>query len=277
MAAEEPRNGHLFCTVGRMNPPTSGHMRIIEHLFRSALPVGGKVVLFISESTSKEKLSVAQISAGKVPKENPLLCEKKKEFLTKMIRRLLDQNTEFSEIPFEIVCGNPVPNMFGYVARKRPEQVHLILGNEPEKVELGETFRSGFFDEVLPKWKDGDSEEKMEEKRRDALEKTRSRQSTYGGMELVLHFMDRPPGSISATMVRNSVKAGNKSGFNVLYDMEQANKNALFTNIVRGLNRMERELANSAKGKRSKRNNHENKSANNTKKRKTVSVPRSRK
>jgi hypothetical protein len=245
MAAEfTDRQGHLFCTIGRMNPPTTGHMRVIEELFKSALTVGGHVVVFLSDTSGREKMTLADSDLGKIPKENPLLCETKRQILLKMVTRFISAYPQFGAVPFEIICGKPVPLLFGYVARTRPEKVSLFLGNEPEKVELGETFRSGFFDEAVPRFTQKDNENQKKEKIQAAIEKTRSRRETYGGIGLSVHFMDRPPGSVSATMVRNYVRAPNKPRFNALYEdyLEQENKNSLFTNIHEGMMRIERNV-----------------------------------
>ena len=243
-----PRQGILFCTVGRMNPPTSGHMIVIEHMFRSASAVGGHVVVFLSDTSGREKLTLAQRNSGKIPKENPLPCERKKQMVTKMINRFLALHPDFA-VPFEIICGNSVPVLFGYVARTRPKQVVLCLGNEPEKVELWETIRKGFFDDAVPRFTQKDTEEEKREKIQAALAKSESRRQTYGGIVLKPHFIDRPPGSMSATMVRNYVKKGNQATFNTIYEpyLEPENRKALFTNIVNGTRRIEQNDQRNAK------------------------------
>lgn len=265
MAAEEPgsslRSGRLFCTIGRMNPPTAGHMRVIERLFEQASKVDGNVVIFISES-----------SGGDKGKENPLLCPNKKIVLEKMIAKMIARNPLFKDVPFEVNCGNPVLSIFGYVARIRPAEVFIILGNEPEKVEMGESIRSGFFDAYVPKFKEGSDQDTIDAAIQLAREKTEKRRQTYGGITLQLEFMDRPPGSISATMVRQYVTSENKPQFKALYNgyLEDINQNRLFTNITEGLNRIKRNATSKVKSKRPSKTSKTNANNNRPKKRQTT-------
>jgi hypothetical protein len=263
--AEEPRvrSGSLFCTIGRMNPPTSGHMRLIEELFEEASKADGRVVLFMSNSTGRDK------DKGK---DNPMECSDKKEYLEKMIIQFIKRNPEL-EVPFEIICGNPVVAVFGYVARHRPAEVSIVLGNEEEKVTMGESIRKGFFDASVPRFKKGSDQATIDAATKLASEKTEERRRTYGGINLTLKYMDRPPGSISATMVRRHVTNKNKPGFNALYEgyLEQKNKNGLFMEIQDGMNRIERKFnSNNAR-------NTKKVKTNSTSKPKTKSPPKSRK
>jgi hypothetical protein len=58
---------------------------------------------------------------------------------------------------------------------------------------------------------------------------------------LTLKYMDRPPDSISATMVRRHVTAKNKAGFNALYEGYLQQK------IQNGMNRIERNFNNNGR------------------------------
>lgn len=234
MAAEEHRvrSGSLFCTIGRMNPPTSGHMRLIEELFKEASKVGGRVVLFMSSSTGRDK-----------DKDNPMECSDKKEYLEKMI---IKRNPEL-DVPFEIICGNPVVAVFGYVARHRPAEVTIVLGKEEEKETMGESIRKGFFDAYVPRFKKGSDQATIDAATKLAREKTEERRRTYGGITLTLKYIDRPPNSISATIVRSHVTEKRKNDFNSVYEgyLQQKNKNGLFMKIQNGMNRIERNFNNS--------------------------------
>jgi 23S rRNA maturation mini-RNase III len=208
-------------------------MRIIEELFEEASKVGGRVVLFMSSSTGRDK-----------DKDNPMECSDKKEYLEKMITHFIK-----SDVPFEIICGNPVVAVFGYVARHRPKEVTIILGNEEEKVTMGESIRKGFFDAYVPRYKKDSDQATIDAATKLASEKTEERRRTYGGITLTLKYMDRPPDSISATIVRRHVTAKNKAGFNALYEgyLQQKNKNGLFMKIQNGMNRIERNFNNNGR------------------------------
>ena len=152
---------------------------------------------------------------------------------------------------FEVNCGNPVLSIFGYVAKNRPAEVFILLGNEPEKVEMGESIRSGFFDAYVPKFKEGSDQDTIDAAIQLAREKTEKRRQTYGGITFDVKFMDRPPGSISATMVRQYVTSENKPQFKALYNgyLEDINQNRLFTNIKQGLNRIKQNATSKVKSK----------------------------
>ena len=100
----------IIFTIGRMNPPTPGHMGLIKTLVERALQFGeNKVGIILSHSVDSEK--------------NPLECKEKREFiLSGMIDALKQQmkrEGQFSpdkidEIQVIIVCmDDPMPPEFG--------------------------------------------------------------------------------------------------------------------------------------------------------------------
>ena len=100
----------IIFTIGRMNPPTPGHMGLIKTLIERAIQFGeNKVGIILSHSVDSEK--------------NPLECKEKREFiLSGMIDALKQQmkrEGQFSpdkidEIQVIIVCmDDPTPEEFG--------------------------------------------------------------------------------------------------------------------------------------------------------------------
>ena len=100
----------IIFTIGRMNPPTPGHMGLIKNLIERAIQFGeNKVGIILSHSVDSEK--------------NPLECKEKREFiLSGLINALKEQmkrEGKFSpdkidEIQIIIVCMNdPMPPEFG--------------------------------------------------------------------------------------------------------------------------------------------------------------------
>jgi hypothetical protein len=100
----------IIFTVGRMNPPTPGHMGLIQNLIERAIQFGeNKVGIILSHSVDSEK--------------NPLDCKEKREFiLSGMINALKQQmkregrfpSDKIDEIQMVIVCmDDPTPEEFG--------------------------------------------------------------------------------------------------------------------------------------------------------------------
>jgi hypothetical protein len=100
----------IIFTIGRMNPPTPGHMGLIKNLIERAIQFGeNKVGIILSHSVDSEK--------------NPLECKEKREFiLSGMIDALKNQMKregqfppdKIDEINVVIVCmDDPTPEEFG--------------------------------------------------------------------------------------------------------------------------------------------------------------------
>ena len=88
-----PENTYLV-TIGRMNPPHSGHLKIIERMLEYAE----------INNINPENINVI-LSNTQDTKKNPLLCEEQK----KEILRLLI-NYKFRNLPINIVCMAQRPN-----------------------------------------------------------------------------------------------------------------------------------------------------------------------
>ena len=100
----------IIFTVGRMNPPTPGHMGLIKTLVERAIQMGeNKVGIILSHSVDSEK--------------NPLECKEKREFiLSGLIDGLKEQmkregqfpSDKIDEVQVIIVCmDDPTPPEFG--------------------------------------------------------------------------------------------------------------------------------------------------------------------
>jgi hypothetical protein len=78
----------LYFNIGRMNPPTPGHMGLIQAMVNNAAEAGApKVYVFLSSNTA-------------YPSENPLDCEFKKEIIEAMIPLYVDTKG----LAVEVIC-----------------------------------------------------------------------------------------------------------------------------------------------------------------------------
>ena len=100
----------IIFTIGRMNPPTPGHMGLIKNLIERAIQFGeNKVGIILSHSVDSEK--------------NPLECKEKREFIlsgmTDALKNQMKREGQFppdkiDEIQVIIVCmDDPTPEEFG--------------------------------------------------------------------------------------------------------------------------------------------------------------------
>lgn len=78
----------LYFNIGRMNPPTPGHMGLIQAMVNNAAEAGApKVYVFLSSNTT-------------YPSENPLDCEFKKRIIEAMIPLYVDTKG----LVVEVIC-----------------------------------------------------------------------------------------------------------------------------------------------------------------------------
>lgn len=88
----DANTNEIILTIGRMNPPTTGHMELIRVMVKEAVKKNiPKVFIILSGTEDKEK--------------NPFSCQEKIVFLEPMIERI-KQEEETPNIGVEIVCMN---------------------------------------------------------------------------------------------------------------------------------------------------------------------------
>lgn len=81
-SASSANNNSVLFTIGRMNPPTPGHKKLIQTMMVEALSHNVPIVFVNLTST------VGLNNEGKI---NPLPCEEKKRIVQKMIARIKDE------------------------------------------------------------------------------------------------------------------------------------------------------------------------------------------
>ena len=120
----------LVCTVGRMNPPTPGHMKLVRRLIATAVELNlDEVQVFLSSNNKDNK--------------NPLICEEdKKRFLEKMTESMqskLSDPAKSVHVKFECFA-NPVVAIFGKIKEKKdalsedPVHIFMTLGEDRDSI-----------------------------------------------------------------------------------------------------------------------------------------------
>jgi len=188
-------NNSVLFTIGRMNPPTPGHKKLIQTMIVEAL--SNEIPIVFVNLTSTTGLN----SEGKV---NPLACKKKKQIVQKMIEQIKKElASEYDPVVIEALqvivnCAddediqhrlkpNQIPDLLigmfnklkmieGYNERLMPERINFRLY-------LGEKDFGKF------NW----------------LEKTFPFNDKTSGIKFDLKSIKvkRPPGDMSATYLRN--------------------------------------------------------------------------
>jgi len=93
MSSPRPEQAIVF-TIARMNPPTSGHMYVIQSLLEKARDLQqSKIYLLLSKTTGE--------------KTDPLRCGEKRDFLLSgMITKVKEHTPGTEEIEVVILCGD---------------------------------------------------------------------------------------------------------------------------------------------------------------------------
>jgi hypothetical protein len=185
-------NSILF-TIGRMNPPTSGHLKLIQAMMEAnvALPADdlghGTVYILLSHTKNNVK--------------DPLTCERKRSLLSTegMINSIKERNPQLSAVNVVIFCkeDKDVPAecgehwLFKQICRVRVMEMQQ-KGVAPTKMILfiGED-RAGNFAPMLSK----------------VLE------SYNPPIAFAEQPLERPAGAMSATAMRGLVTTGDKATF----------------------------------------------------------------
>jgi nicotinamide mononucleotide adenylyltransferase len=185
-----PDKKPIIFTIGRMNPPTSGHLKLIQTLMEKALELGEEKIYIILSHTQDNK-------------KNPLYCSRKRELLTTkgMIEKIKRENPDLEHIevkircmddPVDETCGsNPILKQICQIRKDEgdAEQMLLVIGED----------RSTSYNWI-----------------RESLSKLDP------PVSLIIEPLDRPDGAMSATYMRGLIISGNEEKF-----VEESMKNGL--------------------------------------------------
>jgi nicotinamide mononucleotide adenylyltransferase len=98
-----PDKKTIVFTIGRMNPPTSGHLKLIQTMMEKAFELNENKIYIILSHTQDNKT-------------NPLYCSRKRELLTAegMINKIKRENPDLEKIEVKIRCmDDPVDERCG--------------------------------------------------------------------------------------------------------------------------------------------------------------------
>jgi hypothetical protein len=186
---DTPKHTAIF-TIGRMNPPTSGHVKLIQTMMEAnlALPPDdlghGNVYIILSHSQNNIK--------------DPLTCQMKRELLeTKgIISRIKERNPALSNISVKIFCkDDPLPGC-ETISQWILKPICHIMTQEEEMKGSKPTTMALFIGEDR-----GDSYKEF-------LMKYGPRSTTFD-----FDVLPRPEGAMSATHMRNLVTDGSYEEF----------------------------------------------------------------
>jgi hypothetical protein len=183
-------NKTIIFTIARMNPPTSGHMKLIQSMMESNLSLSpedlGHNIIYLILSHTKDN------------EKNPLSCPKKRQILESkgMVQHIKDQNPLLNGIDVKVLCmDDVVPEECGkHPILKQICNIRLMeqqKGSQPSEMRLfiGED-RANSYDFVIS-----------------------SLAKNNPPIPVVPVVLARPEGAMSATFMRGLVTSGNKEGF----------------------------------------------------------------
>ena len=130
-------NNDIIITIGRMNPPTTGHMKLIEKMMVTALETNvKKIYIILSATVDHEK--------------NPLECIDKRKLLlnfiidkvkNNIIEKQTNNKTKIDKIIIEVICTNdpkikinaknPIfKTILFMIQENNPSNIQLIIGED---------------------------------------------------------------------------------------------------------------------------------------------------
>ena len=130
-------NNDIIFTIGRMNPPTTGHMKLIEKMMVTALETNvKKIYIILSATVDHEK--------------NPLECIDKRKLLlnfiidkvkNNIIEKQTNNKTKIDKIIIEVICTNdpkikinaknPIfKTILFMIQENNPSNIQLIIGED---------------------------------------------------------------------------------------------------------------------------------------------------
>lgn len=129
------KNNDIIITIGRMNPPTTGHMKLIEQMMVTALETNVKKIYIILSGTLHKDT-------------DPIKCIDKQELLVtfiidkvknNIIEKQTYTNTQINEIDVNIICmddprinanNSIIPTIKYIINESNTSNIQLIIGKD---------------------------------------------------------------------------------------------------------------------------------------------------
>jgi hypothetical protein len=235
-------NTFIF-TIARMNPPTPGHLLLVQQLIEKAIQLNVKYVYIILSTRADDN-------------ENPIACEEKqlmlgeadmisKTMINNKKREMIDTESDqelkskIANIKVITIC---IGFMFGPIERIINAKTVAGIKDINLIVFLGED-RQDFIDSIIKsfgnktKWPNVNSIEGIPLKRADM-----TKYKELSANPLLLDTLDMkavPPAAMSASFIRNIVKYDNKAKFMELYEpyLDADKIEILYSSIQAGLSK----------------------------------------
>jgi nicotinic acid mononucleotide adenylyltransferase len=183
-------NQTIIFTIGRMNPPTSGHLLLIRTMMKRAMEFGEpRINVILSHTTDNKK--------------NPLECRKKREILIELIMKGLKPQLmeEYSSVEEK----EHVRNM----------EVRVLCTEDPEVQSQFGKFPMNSINTLLSEYPPGASLHLIigEDRATDYQWIMRSLKNRDDPIEGIIEAVPRPEGAMSATYIRSLVTSKKKPQF----------------------------------------------------------------
>ncbi len=257
------RNDNTFIfTFVRMNPPTPGHLLVIESMINEAINLNAnKIYIFLSNSMDEKNPLACSLDTVPTPKTKALLSASLStnilksnvlksladSYKQKMIEKELnsDLKTKIQNIEILTICssGNPMGFINSIIRRDYPEVMDLnmffIVGRD----------RAEFVDRIIDNFKTRDFVKSINAK---ILPREGMSNLINSGSEKT-NISDIPLEQYSASFIRKLVQNHDKGAFDEAYKpyLDQETIDALYNTLLQNLSEYEM-LNNKTKSKKQK-------------------------
>jgi len=231
----------VIFTLARMNPPTPGHLYLIETLIRKALEINISHIYIILSKTNdndedpipcSEKKNVLE---GKDGSSKNMIQSLKEKMISETAQVDLQKKIEHMEVRVECVPeikgASPFTPLIDIVKNINAANLIMIIGED--RIDLLNSTMTYFF-----KWDNVHSvrgialpREEMEDYKRKSNSPKQLKQ---------LNIQQVPTNAMSASFVRNIVKHQEKDKFNELYSpyLDESEIPTLYDSISKGINKL---------------------------------------
>jgi hypothetical protein len=187
----DKEEGNIIFTIARMNPPTSGHMKVIHDMIEKAILLNQpKVYILLSHTTGK--------------RTDPLVCREKKELLLngmiEKVKQSFDADMDVDvDVDVEIICGD--------------EEISPKCGNRWITSQLCHIMQMYEPDTPLFNLYLFVGQDRIDDGGYNWISGVFNKPDAPLKIQLIINGITRPSGAISATYIRELAMKGNKDEF----------------------------------------------------------------
>ena len=134
--------GPVYVTYGRMNPPTVGHIKLIQYMITLAAASNGSVIVYVShtnDSKTRIRKDVSNVMVKVNKKQtgftNPLLANNKVQYLNKIFTKNVIKQVTGKNVDVQISSSSSQnPSIYAIMGQLmkayKHRDVHFVVGSD---------------------------------------------------------------------------------------------------------------------------------------------------